>query len=589
MTLAGCGINGSGRPVIVTDAPRLGLHPETPDASPARPDDAHNNASDLVRLYLEAAAWANSGATDPRVVQAQQRVQDFLTDDAKKTWQAGAEIRVVQATVGAPVQAGATIRVPVLLRPVGRLTENGEVDVPTDTTAYSQDFMVVQTREGLRLTNPPPGMLLSTDGLQRLYEVHPIYFWDTSDTKLVPDLRYLPRSVEQAKRPNTIVRWLMPGGPSGWLRPIVQRVPAEFELADSVTTDGQKVVVNLSARAASQQDKLAHLVIQIRWSLRPLTLPVEVQVAGQRQMISGSSDYLSANPAVPPTGASEPYRYCVTGGVVHPAEVRGGPPIGLLNSPYDSRVDSAAVFRTQAVALVRNVQPGRYALWLGTADRNSLDATHYVDTGLSTPTMSRPVWLADPKPQVLVAAGGELYQALQGTDGAQIEPVPLPVSGPVTAVAVAPDYRRIAVVAGGTVYVGLIRVADTLSVVSLHAVESGLTERTGVAWSREDRIVVAGRGPTGTGLVEVSVDGVTVQSLDLTNVAQTSVSRVVGFPSDPSRGPDGGVPGLMMVEAVNPAFSTATQSYRVYSHDLTPLHPDNDDGRSCTAPFFVDY
>src|SRR5438067_11530055 len=89
MTLAGCGINGSGRPVIVTDAPRLGLHPETPDASPARPDDAHNNASDLVRLYLEAAAWANSGATDPQVVHAHQQEPDVITDDGNQTWQAG--------------------------------------------------------------------------------------------------------------------------------------------------------------------------------------------------------------------------------------------------------------------------------------------------------------------------------------------------------------------------------------------------------------------------------------------------------------------------------------------------------------------
>ena len=57
VSLAGCGITGSGRPVVVGDAPRLGLRAEVPDASVAQPDDAHT-APDLVKLYLEAAAWS---------------------------------------------------------------------------------------------------------------------------------------------------------------------------------------------------------------------------------------------------------------------------------------------------------------------------------------------------------------------------------------------------------------------------------------------------------------------------------------------------------------------------------------------------
>jgi hypothetical protein len=194
-------------------------------------------------------------------------------------------VNVVDAQLGAPAQDGNVVRVPVTLRPIGVLTETGSVTRLDDPQPSTYPFEVAQLPGGgFRLKNPPAGLLLSVEGLARLYEAHPIYFWDHGDGKLVPDLRYLPRSVDQAKLPNTVVNWLL-AGPSRWLQPAVQGVPVGVELADSVTitSDGQKVVVNLSARAASLQDRLAHLLIQIRWSLRPTTLPVELQIAGQRQ------------------------------------------------------------------------------------------------------------------------------------------------------------------------------------------------------------------------------------------------------------------------------------------------------------------
>ena len=37
---------------------------------------------------------------------------------------------------------------------------------------------------GLRIDNPPEGMLLSAEGLEALYEARPIYFWDTLEKTL---------------------------------------------------------------------------------------------------------------------------------------------------------------------------------------------------------------------------------------------------------------------------------------------------------------------------------------------------------------------------------------------------------------------
>jgi hypothetical protein len=592
LLMAGCGITGSRRPVVVGDAPRLGLRAEVPDASPPRPDDAHN-AQELVELYLQAAAWANLGTTDPpQARSAVERAQGFLTETARAAWQPGPTVQVVAVHLENPVQADGKLKVLATLRTVGVLTETGSVTTTGDSKPSPYVFEVQQLLGGgFRLTNPPAGLLLSTAGLVRLYETHPVYFWDHSDGKLVPDLRYLPRSVDQAKLPNTIVNWLL-AGPAEWLDPAVQRVPNGIELADSVTVtpDGQKVVVNLSARAASLQDRLAHLLIQVRWSLRPTTLPVELQIAGQRQTgqldVSSSSDqYLSANPAVPPAGAAEPDRYCVSGRQVRAAEARSGKtPVVLLGSGSNNDVVSAAIYsRTPAVALVTTRPDGRLGLSLGSSDRNRLGTAHFAPVDLVASTMSRPVWLSDPSPRVLVAADGGLYQAYAGAAGTR-EPITLPGIEAVTAVAVAPDNRRLALIADGQLYVAALRVSDTVAVGSLRRLDSGLASLAGVAWSQENRVVVAGRSAGVTSLVEVGVDGVTVADIKLNGLQSTPISRIVGIPHDPSRGADGSVPGLLMVEALNPSPG----SYKVGSTQLFPVHADGEPDTPCTAPFFVD-
>ena len=594
VSLAGCGITGSGRPVVVGDAPRLGLRAEVPDASVAQPDDAHT-APDLVKLYLEAAAWANLTQSDPTVAAAAvTRAQSFLTPEGRAKWQPGTSVNVVQATLDPAVQAGKDkVRVQATIRPLGVLTETGSVSPPDDPQPIPYTFQVSQLPGGgYRLDDPPQGLLLSVDGLSRLYETHPVYFWDHGDGRLVPDLRYLPRSVDQAKRPNTVVNWLL-AGPSKWLEPAAQRVPVGIELADSVTVtpDGQKVVVNLSARAASLQDRLAHLLIQIRWSLRPTALPVELQIGGQRQSgLYGSSDeYLSANPAVP-AGGAEPDRYCVSDGQVRPAEVRSGKiPTELLSTTSNANVVSAAIYsRAPAVALVTAVPGGRRQLSLGASDRSKLGTGSYLPVGLVAATMSRPVWMSDPTPRVLVAADGGLYQAYAGTVGAPHVDAITPASlGRVTAVAVAPDNRRIALIADGQLYVAPLHVAETVVVGQLRRLETGLSQPVGVAWSQENRVVVAGRGAGVTSLVEASVDGVTVAQIPLA-LDNTSVSWIVGYPSDPSRGADGSVPGVLMVEAVIPAVLPTSQAYKAFSKDLRPLHPVGLPDTPCTAPFFVD-
>src|SRR5262249_29174856 len=127
-------------------------------------------------------------------------------------------------------------------------------------------FSVVQIGTELRLGMAPPDLLLLSDeGLQELYTSRPIYFWDQADSPtLVPDQRYLPKSVTSARRPGEIVRWLT-AGPSSWLAPVLQPLP-EVEFKETSFDQG-RLVVNLSSKARSL-DKVAlrRLADQLRWS-----------------------------------------------------------------------------------------------------------------------------------------------------------------------------------------------------------------------------------------------------------------------------------------------------------------------------------
>ncbi len=137
----------------------------------------------------------------------------------------------------------------------------------------------------------PGGLLLSDDALDDVYyQAHPIYFWDTTGEWLVPDLRYLPLTIDPEQRPTRILQWLR--------RPVA--VAAVGAAATAGTTSKaavvnrqEKLVVNLSAQAGADGDEsLRKLVYQLRWSLRRTTAfpEIELQIEGQTREVGSTAD-----------------------------------------------------------------------------------------------------------------------------------------------------------------------------------------------------------------------------------------------------------------------------------------------------------
>jgi hypothetical protein len=590
---AGCGVPKSGRPVVVRDATVNGP-PTSTNATGKKPPDSATDAEDLVRRYLTAVAGGNEVSQDQpdALNKAVDWAKGFLTPDAAATWQHGQEITVVRARIGIAVATANGTRVDLALQAVGTLDSRGTVEPTARSYNYPLTIVSAERGVGLRIADPPPGMLLSTDALNDFYDVQPIYFWDAAGRNLVPDLRYISTLGSPANRPVQLTNWLR-DGPSDFLRQAVVPLPPAIEIKDRPVLRGASpdsgVRVNLSAKAASVQPLLASFIVQLRWSLRPLTGPVELQIEGQRQDLQLPANAATGNPAVAPDGQKDPPRFAVVNGQVRQL---GGDAAVLpaLVDDNNSGVVSAAILSSAKpqVALVRGDGPGKRRLWLGSYDR-ALGAARYARTDLAATTMSRPVGLLTPDgPVFLVAADGRLYSV--PVAGPPVDRTP-PGVGAVTTVSVARDGRRIAFVAGGRPYVCVLQGDRSLAVGPAVEVQAGVSEVIGIAWSREDWLVVAGRMAGQSALVEVTTDSALVQPLQLRNLPGLTVSWVVANPAVRFDDPPRGERGLILMEANG-------RTYRVFSLsvvELTPETPSPAPSASTapqqqppTAPFFQD-
>ena len=587
--LAGCGVPGKTRPVVVTDAPRLGAQNDANPEPPPGPEGA-GTPLELVKRFLAAPAWGNEVTEDrPNAFNdAVNKVRQFMVDDKRSSWQLTNKnpvlsvVRVVDTGPPVPASGG---EVKLTLLPLGVLGDNGKFEPKlADTTqtpkradiTQSRTFIVKQVAGGgLRIDNPPTDtLLLSDEALRDWYEQHPIYFWDSEDKLLVPDLRYLPKVVPGAKRPTEIVDWLL-DGPSTWLNgsviPVnpVNKGNKQIERQDKLFVENGKLVVNLTAKAASISPvALGRFVHQLRWSLRPLEEPVELRIGGNQlaEPVSGSADgYLAFNPSGPPNALPEPDAFLVVDRRVQAVRGSAERAAPVLIPEQNVGVVSGALTRDKA-ALAR-LDGNRQRLFLGRFDADQGSAT-YRDTGLVGATLSRPAWLSLAGQRVLVAADGKLFDV--SFPGGAFRMVDMGALRSVTAFAVAPDGRRIALVSGNEVYLAqLLPDGTRLRVGQPHRVSTRpssepaeLDKVTGVAWSREDWIVVAGHTAAGGALVEVTVDGSRAERMVLTALDRLTVTGVVAQPQSPVNGS----PGFVMIE-------TTDGVYKIFSRDVGRLWP----------------
>jgi hypothetical protein len=566
LAAAACGMPSRTDVVVdgegITDLEQNGSGAEGPPPGP----EGAGTVEEFVRRYLEAPAGDWDGAAA--------RVRRFLSPQAQGSWQEPSQITVIRLIGGKPeIKPASTSKVVLNVQQIGVLTNRGTLDPPT-TSATSYTFDVGPTGApggDLAVVNPPPGVMLLTDtALARWYDRRTIYFWDSGQHTLVPDLRYVPRTLEDAARPNLLIDWLVTDGPSAWLSSSVQKLPdGTKQLGRAYKDSNGRLVVNLNNAATSQN--LDQLLAQLCLSLRAdFSGDVVLQIESVKQREGTTSDFFDRDAAYRVSSRGEE-QFAVAGGVVRWVDNGAAPPSpeAPLPAEVNKNVQYAAI--TDSFAAVVRHDQDRLRLWVGPNQ-----AGRFIRTDLRTSAMSRPV-LAERQKTGYVAAGGKLYQFTP--DSAKSTEVNVAqLSAPVTSVALAPDGRRLAVVAGGQPYL-----------VALSGDGGGearplpspplLGSVTAVSWVNETSLVMAGPNRAGVALVTVTLDGAVITAQhDEPGISK--VTQVVAFPEDPRYGSGGRV----MIEADN-------RTYEVYSSTVVELTPDRLVGQPTkgvvpTAPFF---
>lgn len=560
--LSGCGVPTSSKPTAVGKAPREGGGGDRAEAR-IPTTEGISSPQDLLSRFLQAPA---TGDVDPaarreRIERATRYARLFLTAEAGSEWQPGPQIVLVDVT---DVRNGFD-DVTATLQPVGVLNDFGGVDKTPDLAVDLGQLRFTVERVagpdgGLRLTGKLPNLLmLSTDGLNDLFDVQPIYFWDPEYRYLVPDRRYMSRGVSREKRIKEVVDRLI-RGPSEWLTPVVVPLPDGTTLIDLPVPDESKIPINLSSAVAGLGDRLRNLAWQLRWSLQSENLPVALRIDGREQFTEAGTDYREKNPALQVEVPESDRLY----GVVDNKVVRlsGGQQLPVLAAAENAAVVTAAVSRGRrrdVAALVRQPVPDAPPeLWVGRHDHDT--PPRYVRVELpGAGVVGQPSYLPGVSRRFLVAAGGQLYDVeAEGT----VRQVAVPAShgaGAVTAVAVAPDGRRLAMIAGGRALV--FTVDPETAPVSLSTPRDlalgTLTNPQAVAWTLEHQVIVAGAAA----LVEVSVDNARRNPIAV-GIDKTQLVGVACVP----RSPIDGLGNAVIVETASPAGS-----YRVYTSGLEPV------------------
>jgi hypothetical protein len=569
-----CGVSASDVPQRLGDAYKLAPLPDAVD--PPRP--TAGSPSGLVLDFLDAAVGGGASAVN--------QVKAFFTEEGGKAWKGpdkdSNDITIVRlrhdpvAGVNQCRPTGACgYHVDVTYQVVGTLVDSGWVEPATSPQGGAMQFWVVAPGPSgqLRidsLTGAPPGLVLRDQALNNVppglrlgdqeqaqggnyYRQQAIYFWDTTNSFLVPDIRYVPLTIAPEQRATKMLGWLQ-RGPSPQLQGAVNPWPAlAAPSSPGVTSRGSTLVVKLNNQAGGHgAEDVRRLVMQLQASLLPSTgSDLEVSIGDTVAPSYGASDYrryeLSSQLRLPIQ------KYDIVGGQVVPtqSDTNGpAPDLPMLKAKVNKDVVNKDVL---AAAIDRKDELAAFVRKGPTLDIVRADGTVRVVPFQPGSSCSRPAWLPGVN-VLLIACGGGLYSvASDGTKG----PVKTNGLSDVSSVSISPDGRRVALIADGQVTVSALTVATRGTSVSLEGKPQDLVVdpslvAAGVAWESEHLIFIAGASGTTPALWLVTADGAIATDYTATLKGQVPTD-VVAFPRGAFTGP-----GEAIVQVNAGAYRVAT-------------------------------
>lgn len=530
---------------------------------------------EFVRNFLRAAAGEfDVGGPTSR------RLQDFVTgNQARNVSLAEGEVAVVKVEKVDVDEDGHDVRVDV--RQVGKLNAAGMLLEPTETvTHYDLRIREESGSGGWRLTRVPGVVLLDVEALKTYYTERTVYFWNTDNTALVPDLRWLPNEVPVSRVPTELLA-MIEGGPSPWLAEVAKQVPKDSKLLNNAPLDGGLLTMNWSP-AAIANDPQNFLGQQVAWTVRELGVQsLQLKINGQVQGPDDKVEELVERTSYPI--GPQPHAYAILDGKVRSlgAKVGTSAPVPLTNA-VNQGLRWAALNRT-ATGIDAAVVTAGLQLRVGSAT-GAVPVEAVASVSGIKPT-SQPVWLPRSRTGLVTTDNG-LYAFGPNRKASKVEGL-----GGVTAVAAAADGQRLALIANGRLYVVPVSVRQDGGVTlgEPRQLDPQLEALTAVAWSGETAVSVGGTDDAddkSLSIVDVSVDGArrTPRIYD----AQDKITTIVAFPENKVLGRF----TTMLYEAGDLAWLASGTSTRLDRSALdgepaATVSPGTEQQSQPTAPFFV--
>lgn len=491
--------------------------PPAPEAAPAPQDGQAPEV--VIRGFITSSADNRSDQSANVSFAAARR---YLTDRAAASWDPQAASVVILADEYRTVRGdGDTFT--VTGTQVGTLDGDrayrslpgAQVKIP---------LQLIQVAGEWRINAAPDQVLITESTFNSNYLERQLYFLNRTGTVLVPDPRYLPRGTTTAGRASRLVTMLLAGPSSELGAAATSRLGSGATLSSNVTVDADDVVqVDLTkVGPVTGQAELA-LAAQLAWTLRSEGTGVRLSLDGSPidptdPVYTPDSTSAFSPDTLPPGGRSAqqiPYYLDPEGRIISLED--GQAMWGALG--VSGRVVAADMSAaTGTLAAVTRTLTGR-ELWVGRPLQFQQAKSVLTAETITTPSFDRggtEAWVVvngDSRPQIKrITTGDQLARQDVSAPG-------LAGKGAVTALTLSPDGVRVAVVAGGVLYMGVIQQqksadggAPTLSVVRLTELDPDLDDVGPVVFRSSTQLLVGAKAGSGPGVrtrtpQAVSIDG----------------------------------------------------------------------------------
>jgi hypothetical protein len=283
-------------------------------------------------------------------------VRQFLTPDASADWNPEDGL-VVYAESDQPRLTEKAETVSFSARGVGSLDDRGTwTTARGDDRQINMDFKMGRVNGEWRLVNPLPGSYVDEDYFADYYDPFSLYFFDPSNTILVPDPVHMLLGDSLA---TALVKDLLRGPTAGIEGAVTSSIPttATVDVAVSISSTGVAEVPLSEEILQLSPDDRRYFATQLVWTLKqvPDVRAVTVTVDGQRIDLGGSSvvDTESFTGFDPAGFAASRQLYGLSGqGLVSVSKVDTTTVPGpLLRASRDARSAAVEVDATQAAVV----------------------------------------------------------------------------------------------------------------------------------------------------------------------------------------------------------------------------------------------